>query len=118
MGTKLTSCFTEVHLKELDLVLQNNPITVEVDQEHLMNFQRYVEFMDHAKELYLYKTPDLEKYRHDGQLEYLERQLRSLEASKEIEDQLVARSLFLERRENVDQKRRVPSLQALGFDIK
>jgi len=117
MGTKLISRFAEVHLKELNLVLQNNPITVEVDQEHLINFQRYVKFIDHAKELSLYKAPDLEKYRYDGQLEYLERQLRSLEASKEVEDELVARSLFLERRENVDQKGRVSSLRTLGFEL-
>jgi hypothetical protein len=115
MGTKLISRFVEVHLKELYLVFQNNPITVEVDQEHLINFQRYVKFMDHAKEVFRYKTPELEMYRHDGRLEYLEGQLRSLEASKKTEDEVVARSLFLERRENVDQKGRATNMKALGF---
>jgi son of sevenless len=118
MGTKLISHFAAVHLKELHRVLQNNPITVEVDQEHLINFQRYVKFMDQVKELFRYKAPELELYRHDGRLEYLEGQLQSLEASKKTEDEVVARSLFLERRENVDLKRRKPTLQALGFDVK
>ena len=81
-GTRLISRFAGVHLKGLYLVLQNHPITVEVDQEHLINFQRYVKFMDHAKELLRYKSPELEMYQHDGRLEYLEDQLCSLEASK------------------------------------
>ena len=118
MGTKLMSRFAGVHLKDLYLVLQNHPITVEVDQEHLINFQRYVKFMDHAKELLRCKSPELEMYRHDGRLEYLEDQLCSLEVSKKTEDEVVARSLFLERRENVDQNRRKPALQALGFNLK
>jgi hypothetical protein len=118
MGPKLILQFVAVHLKELNLVLQKNPITVEVDQEHLINFQRYVKFMDQAKELFHYKTPDLEMYRHDGRLEYLEDQLRSLEVSKKTEDEVGARSLFLERRENVDQKGRKAMLQTLGFDLK
>jgi len=105
-----------VHLKELNLVLQNNPITVEVDQEHLINFQRYVKFMDQVKELFRYKTPDLELFQHDGRLQYLEGQLCSLEVSKKTEDEVVARSLFLERRENVVQKGRKATLQALGFN--
>ncbi|KIM42498.1 hypothetical protein M413DRAFT_444900, partial [Hebeloma cylindrosporum] len=107
-----------VHLKELQLVLQNNPITVEVDQEHLINFQRYVKFMDSAKELFLYQPPELELYRDDGRLEYLERQLRSLDALKNIDDELAARSLFLERRENVDQRARGAMLRALGFNTR
>ena len=114
-GTKLISQFAAVHLKELQLVLRNNPITVEVDQERLINFQRYVKFMDQTKELFRYKTPDLELYRHDGRLEYLEGQLRSLEASKKTEDQVVARSLFLERRENVVHTAKKAQLRALGF---
>lgn len=74
--------------------------------------------MDQAKELFCYKTPDLEPYRRDGGLEYLEGQLRSLEASTKTEDEMVARSLFLERRENVDQKGRKTMMQTLGFDAK
>lgn len=118
MGTKLISHFAVVHIQDLYRVLQNNPITVEVDQEHLINFQRYIKFMDQVKDLFHYKAPGLELYRHDGRLEYLEGQLRLLEASKKTEDEVVARSLFLARRENVDLKRRWPTLQALGFDAK
>jgi Lhr-like helicase len=108
--------FVAVHLKDLHLILKNNPITVKIDNEHLINFQRFVKFMDRAKELLLHRAPNyLEMFRHDGRLEYLEGQLRSMEVLKRTEDEVKARSLFLERRENVEQKGRSYQMRSLGF---
>jgi son of sevenless-like protein len=104
-----------IHLKELHLVLQRYPITVRVDGRPLINFQRYLKFMDRVNEVLHYKHPDLEQYRQLGQLDYLENQLRNLRMSPTSDDDLMARSRILEARETLDFKTRKPQLRALGF---
>jgi son of sevenless-like protein len=106
---------TAVHLKELHLVLQRYPITVQVDGRPLINFQRYLKFMDRVNEVVHYKPPNLEQYRQLGHLDYLESQLRNVRMTSTSDDDLMARSKFLEARETLDFRTRRPQLQALGF---
>jgi len=96
-------------------VLQRYPITVQVDGRPLINFQRYLKFMDRVNEVLHYKHPDLEQYRQLGQLDYLENQLRNLRMSHTPDEDLMARSQILEARETLDFKTRKPQLRALGF---
>ncbi|KAF8181559.1 ras guanine nucleotide exchange factor domain-containing protein [Pholiota molesta] len=104
-----------VHLKELNMVLSRYPITVQVDGRPLINFQRYIKFMDRIKEVVHYKPPSLEQYRQQGQLDYLENQLRNLKMTSTSDDDLMTRSRLLEAREIQDYKTRKPQLKSLGF---
>jgi len=105
-----------VHLEKLRLVLQSYPITVQVDGHPLINFQRYLKFMDCVNEVLVrYKPPDLEEYRQLGQLDYLENQLRKLRMSPTSDDTMTARSRDLEAREALTLKTRKPQLGGLGF---
>lgn len=104
-----------VHLKDLHSVLKQNPIVVE-DQGHpLINFQRYVKFMDRIKEILHYKPPDLEQYRHQGQLAYLENQLKGVQPTANTDDELMEKSIALEAGEVLDFKLRRRELRSLGF---
>jgi son of sevenless-like protein len=97
------------------MVLSRYPITVQVDGRPLINFQRYIKFMDRIKEVVHYKPPSLEQYRQQGQLDYLENQLRNLKMTSTSDDDLMARSRLLEAREIQDYKTRKPQLKSLGF---
>ncbi|KAF8168726.1 kinase-like domain-containing protein [Pholiota molesta] len=97
-----------VHLKELNMVLSRYPITVQVDGRPLINFQRYIKFMDRIKEV-----PGT--ISAAGQLDYLENQLRNLKMTSTSDDDLMARSRLLEAREIQDYKTRKPQLKSLGF---
>ncbi|KAH9483782.1 Serine/threonine-protein kinase STY17 [Psilocybe cubensis] len=105
-----------VHLKELHLVLQKYPPTLSgTDGKPLINFQRYVKFMAHVREAISYKPPDLERYRLQGQLDYLENQLRNLRLSDNPDEELMARSRKYETQETIDYRTRKPQLKTLGF---
>lgn len=104
-----------VHLKELHVVLQRNPAVVDRDRRPLINFERYVKFVDRLKEVLHYAPPDLERYRQQGQLAYLEHQLRDIQVSPAVEDGLMKRSRDLEAEETRDYRRRTRELKSLGF---
>ncbi|KAJ3507608.1 hypothetical protein NLJ89_g6206 [Agrocybe chaxingu] len=106
-----------VHLKQLHIVLQNYPMTVHVDGQTLVNFQRYIKLIDRIKEVVHYRPPDLESYRNQGQLAYLENQLRNLKMSEHKDDELVSRSELLRKSEERDYRTRKPQLRTLGFRV-
>jgi son of sevenless-like protein len=107
--------YTAVHLKDLHLALKRYPTTVKVDGCPLINFQRYLKFVDHVNEVVHYKPPDLERYQKSSRLDYLEEQLRKLQMSPTSDDALMARSETLEAREKLDFKTRKHHLKVLGF---
>jgi son of sevenless-like protein len=88
-----------VHLKELDKVVQQ-PLTVMVDNQHLVNFTRHNQFMDRIKEILYYSPPNLEDKRHGGQLTYLLNQLRDIDLSGDLEQQLLTKSEMFSTRES------------------
>jgi len=83
----------------------------------LINFQRFLVFMDRIKEVFHYKPPDLERYRQQGQLTYLENQLRHVKLSATLDDDLNARSRKLEARESLDYRNRLDQCKDLGFRV-
>jgi len=90
-----------VHLKELYKVVRQ-PLTVKVDNQHLVNFTRHNQFMDRIKEILYYSPPDLEDRRHGGQLTYLLNQLHDIDLSGDLERQLLTKSeMFSTREENL-----------------
>lgn len=73
--------------------------------------------MDRVREVLYYKVPDLEQYRQQGQLEYLQNQLRNMEMSKVSDDRQTERSKKLEILELSDHRNRKPQLKNLGFRV-
>ncbi|KAF8163016.1 ras guanine nucleotide exchange factor domain-containing protein [Crassisporium funariophilum] len=104
-----------VHLKELHMVLQHNPVVVQEGGRPLINFQRYTKFMDRIKEVVHYEPPDLERYRQQGQLAYLDHQLHNVNITPTSDDDFLTRSKMLEARESIDYKSRRRQLRMLGF---
>lgn len=96
-------------------MLQRYPITIQVDGRPLINFERYLKFMDRVYEVVHYKPPNLEQYRQLGYLDYLESQLRNVRMSSTSDDDHMTRSKLLEARETVAFRTRKPQLRALGF---
>lgn len=105
------------HLKELGKVLRAHPVTIEENGQHLINFDRYVAFMERTMEIMYYLPPHLEEHRHGGQLAYLLNQLRGIELSDEMDDRLMAKSRSLMLQEASDYRTRKPQLVKLGFDF-
>ena len=104
-----------VHLEDLHSVLTHNPIEVKVDGRPLINFQRYIKFMDKIKEILHYKPPNLEQYRQQGYLAYLENQLQCVCNEENTDDELMKKSIELRKGEVLEIKRR---LTGVGFKVK
>lgn len=104
-----------VHLRDLNAVLQKYPPVTTVDGRPLINFERYIKFTDRVKEVLHHKPPVLERYRQQGQLAYLEHQLRNLQPGPSTDDELMARSRELEVGEARDFRLRTHELHSLGF---
>ncbi|KAJ7489946.1 ras guanine nucleotide exchange factor domain-containing protein [Mycena galericulata] len=104
-----------VHLRDLNSLLQNYPPHVEVDGRPLINFRRYTRFMEHLRGLRLFKPPDLERYRQNGQLAYLQHQLRGMHIDPDADVALMQRSLELEADEIRIHRTRALELKRLGF---
>lgn len=104
-----------MHLRELFSTLQKYPSDVEVNGVPLINFERYTKFTARIKEVLHYVPPDLERYRQQGQLAYLEHQLRGVYMKPTVEDELMERSLALEAEETRDYRTRKRELKSLGF---
>jgi son of sevenless-like protein len=109
--------YTAVHLNQLRLVLEKYPITVRdlASGCSLINFQRYLKFMDRVKEVVHYKPPDLEQFRQLGPFAYLETQLGNLRMSPTSDDDLMEQSRILEAREISAYRNRTQELRTLGF---
>lgn len=105
-----------VHLKELDKVVRQ-PLTVLVDDQHLVNFTRHNRFMDRVKEILYYSPPDLEENRHGGQLIYLLNQLRDIDLSGGLEQQLLAKGEELSARESSVNIIHNEHLRRVGFAV-
>ena len=106
-----------MHLEDLRSVLRDNPIEVEDEGRPLINFQRYVKFMDKIKEILHYKPPDLEQYRRQGYLAYLENQLQCTcngQIGENTDDGLMKKSIALREGEVLEIKRRY---QSVGFKV-
>lgn len=115
MVAKARHASAAVHLLELHAVLQLYPTTIEVDGRRLINFKRYVKFMDRIKEVLHYIPPEMEHYRYQGQLAYLEHQLSGVYPSNEMDEELMERSRRLEMGETRDYRTRKRELRRLGF---
>jgi len=98
-----------MHLKELGKVLGQNLPTIEVDGRQLINFKRYIRFMECIKEVY-YSPPDLEEHRDSGQLEYLLGKLRIVDTSEASREQMSERSVSLMEKESTDHRSRKSQL--------
>jgi son of sevenless-like protein len=102
-------------LRELNSLLLKHPSTVNDDGRALINFDRYVKFMDRLNEVLDFSPPDLERYRKGGQLAYLDHQLRNIRVDAQVEESLEERSKALEAEETRDYRKRTRELQSLGF---
>lgn len=92
------------------------PVVVEPDGRPLINFERYTRFMGRIKETLLHKPPDLERFRSQGQLSYLEHQLRSVKPGDvNSEDALEARSIQFEAAEKKIYDRREREMRSVGL---
>ena len=79
--------FPAVHLKELHLVLRANRQAIVIKNKPFINLERYILFMRKLKEVLGYPPPDLERFREQGELAYLEDQLRLVrEQGDELEE--------------------------------
>ena len=106
-----------MHLKDLRSVLTHNPIVVEDEGRPLINFQRYVKFMDRIKEILHYEPPDLEQHRQHGYLPYLENQLQCAcngQIGENADNELMKRSIALREGEVLEFERRY---QSVGFKV-
>ncbi|KAJ7135013.1 ras guanine nucleotide exchange factor domain-containing protein [Mycena crocata] len=104
-----------VHLRDLYSLLKNYPPKVEIDGLELLNFRRYSSFMEHVRGINLFKPPDLERYRLNGQLAYLQHQLRGVHFDPDSDVALMERSLELEADETRMHRTRALELKRLGF---
>ena len=71
-----------VHLEELRAILHANERTIERDGRTLINVQRYTRFINRVQQLFHLPPPDLERFRHQGELAYLESDLTTAEREK------------------------------------
>lgn len=88
---------------------------VQVDDRPLINFERYVKFMDRVKEAVHYMPPDMERYRQQGLLEFTENELLRTRLANITEEDLVVRSKNLEAQETMERRSRKSQLRQLGF---
>ncbi|EFI28427.1 TKL/TKL-ccin protein kinase [Coprinopsis cinerea okayama7 len=105
----------ELHLDQLALLLRENSRVVEIDHHPLINFKRYLEYVKQFKSVLGFTPADLEEYRDQGQLAYLEHQLAGIEVTDSADDEMMKRSLELEQGETKLYEHRVLERQSLGF---
>lgn len=99
---------------ELDKVLRQ-PLTVEIDGQHPVNFTRYNMFVDLIQNTLYYSAPDLEDKRHGGQLAYLLRQLGGIELSGNLDHQLAEDGRVLGTQESSRNAILNHNIRRLGF---
>ncbi|KAF5324648.1 hypothetical protein D9611_004380 [Ephemerocybe angulata] len=106
-----------VHLKDLHSVLHLNKRVVVYHGQALLNFERYAKFMDKLRAVFPYPPPDLERFRQQGQLAYLEDKLANVRVDEEADDQLFSRSQSVRATEKVLSDLKVPERVRLGFRV-
>lgn len=106
-----------VHLKELHSVLHLNKRVVEVKGRPLVNFQRYAKFLEKVRTVFPLPPPDLERYRQQGQLAYLENKLAEVTLGESADDWLVSRSQTVKTEEATLAALKVPQRIKLGFKV-
>ena len=116
-GNNIGIPWLDLHLTDLQSILDNHPATVRVDDTDLINFERYNKFMDRIKEVAHYTPPSLQEYRDTGQLEYLLDSLAEFPFSDDTENALLARSVDLKAQEKIDVDLRIDVFENLGFGI-
>jgi hypothetical protein len=94
-----------------------NKRVVEIKGRPLINFQRYTKFMDRVREIFPLPPPDLERYRQQGQLAYLEDKLATVKLEENVEDELFKRSQTVRATEEILDRHRIPERGRLGFSI-
>ncbi|RXW17464.1 hypothetical protein EST38_g8388 [Candolleomyces aberdarensis] len=107
----------DVHLEELRSILRANGRIVEIKGQPLINIQRYTEFLNRVKELFSLPPPDLERYRHQGQLAYLEAQLADVQIGEVADRELEEKAQSLKAIEDVLISQRVIGLIRCGHRI-
>ena len=106
-----------VHVEDLRLVLDAHERTIEVDGQTLINVQRYTEFTNLVKELHRLPPPDLERYRHQGELAYLESKLAGVQIGEAADRELRARAQSLKTVEDVLNSQRIREKLRAGFSV-
>lgn len=109
--------FPAVHLKELHLVLHANKRAIIVKNKPLINFQRYTLFMDKLKEVLAHSPPDLERFRQQGELAYLEDKLRNVRLGEQAEEEMDKRSRAVQEVEVKLDKSKVVRAMKLGMNV-
>jgi hypothetical protein len=112
----MTPLCLALHLKDLDSVLRRNSRVVEIKGQSVINFQRYTRFIDQLEEIFRLPLPDLERYRSQGQLAYLEHKLEKVVLDEEAENELVKRSQSIQAEESLG-RGRIPERLRLGLSI-
>ncbi|KAJ2924054.1 hypothetical protein H1R20_g13048, partial [Candolleomyces eurysporus] len=91
--------------------------TIEVNGQALINVERYTKFMIQVKELIRLPPPDLERYRHQGQLAYLESKLADVRVGRDVEDELLEKAQGLKAIENTLASKRILQHRGLGLSV-
>jgi hypothetical protein len=104
-----------VHIEELRSVLHTNERTIEWGGQTLINVQRYTKFMHRVGELFHLPPPDLERFRHQGELAYLESKLADVRIGSVADDEVLAKAISLQAAENRLSFGRVIERKRLGF---
>lgn len=105
----------DVHIEDLRPVLYFNKRVIGVGGQTVINLQGYSEFLSRVKEAFPLPPPDLEGYRNQGQLAYLEAKLADVKTGKEAKDELSARTRHLKAMEVRIAALRLKERQNLGF---
>lgn len=94
-----------------------NKRVVEIKGKPLINFQRYTKFLERVREVFPLRPPDLERYRQQGQLAYLEDKLANVKLDEQADDELIKRGKTVQATEQVLNRHRIPEREKLGFSI-
>ncbi|RXW13978.1 hypothetical protein EST38_g11877 [Candolleomyces aberdarensis] len=107
----------DAHMEDLRSVLQVHEKTIEVNGQSLINVERYTEFMARVKNLTRLPPPDLERYRHQGQLAYLESKLADVRVGGDAEDELLGKARGLKAIEDMLVSQRILEHIGLGLSV-
>ena len=104
-------------MEELRSVLDAHERTIEINGQTLINVQRYTEFMNRVKELFPLPPPDLERYRHQGELAYLESKLAGVQVGEAADREFETKARSLKAIEDVLESQRIREKLRAGFSI-
>ncbi|RXW17394.1 hypothetical protein EST38_g8463, partial [Candolleomyces aberdarensis] len=107
----------DAHMGDLHSVLQVHEKTIEYNGQSLINVERYTGFMARVEELTRLPPPDLERYRHQGQLAYLESKLADVRVGGDAEDELLEKARGLKAIEDMLVSQRILEHIRLGLSV-